>query len=95
MTKKLTPETKQYRQICRYLKSGKIVLDNNLFLVSYDDITMLVRGDLIPVSYHSALMELLTIAHIDKDYKIGIPFTAIWKTASQEERIRMTESMNP
>lgn len=61
MTKKLTPWEKQYRQILRDMKSGKIIHDNNFYLIDFDGLLFLVRGDLCPVGYDMSCRELLNV----------------------------------
>ena len=61
MTKKLTPWEKQYRQILRNQKKGKIKLDSTYLYADFDGLTFLVRGDLCPSDYDMCCMELLGI----------------------------------
>ena len=58
MTKKLTPWEKNRRLIIRRIRSGKIIHDNNIFLVDFDGLLFLVRGDLVPMSYDCCIDEL-------------------------------------
>lgn len=58
MTKKLTPWEKQRRQIIRDMEAGRIELDSTFQYIDCEGLTMLVRGDLCPVSYGCSAHEL-------------------------------------
>lgn len=89
MTKKLTPWKKQYRQILRDITAGRIIVDHNFYLADFDGLIFLVRGDLLPVSYTSAWMEMRVII---KDYrKDRVPWKVLIKGAPEEELKRLKD----
>ena len=49
MTKKLEPHIKHHRQLVRMIRAGKIEYDLNFYYMDCDGLTMLLRGDLLPV----------------------------------------------
>lgn len=84
--------TKEVRRevIKRYDLPEDFEFDNNFYLADFDGLIFLIRGDLCPVPYYSAWMELQCLIRGFGEGE-AVPYETLMETATKEELMRLRD----